>query len=212
MGMVVAVFIKILVFSFLIMRRLTSILFIHLVALSLVMAQSSSQPGAETISYYDDSRAFVDDSYLLESALENSIERIYQIYDSSFQVINGYAEREGANLRQGFALGHVNLYGHEYGVFFEQTIARNLFSEEDQLKDGRDNIFVGGYISVPYWRPNKSFLFKMNLRAGMVGQSHFLVVPATIIDYRVGRNVHLSAGVGLRGFKATQLFNVIFVL
>lgn len=117
-----------------------------------------------------------------------------------------YMEKTQVSPKLGIQVGYKLKGGYTIGGFYQKAIELPTNQETTKARF-YEQAFYGVVLGTTLYN-HKNVDIDLNVRTGVSNGLNFIITPSAIVDYRLGKMIHLKGGVGVRSFRPTYMAGI----
>ena len=117
-----------------------------------------------------------------------------------------YMEKTKVSPKLGIQVGYKLKGGYTIGGFYQKEVELPMSQEVSKPRFYEKELY--GVVLGTNLYCYKSLSVDLNVRTGVSNKANFVITPSTIVDYNLGKMIHVQGGIGMRGFRPTYLAGI----
>ncbi|MEQ8554028.1 MAG: hypothetical protein RIC06_22490 [Cyclobacteriaceae bacterium] len=117
-----------------------------------------------------------------------------------------YLEKTQVSPKLGIQIGYKLKGGYTIGGFYQKAVELPT-NQETKKPRFHEQAFYGVVLGTTLYN-HKNVDIDLNVRTGVSNGLNFIITPSAIVDYRLGKMIHLKGGVGVRSFRPTYMAGI----
>ncbi|MEM8939860.1 MAG: hypothetical protein AAGC64_10985 [Bacteroidota bacterium] len=125
------------------------------------------------------------------------------------RIVNSYMEKTKDGMKLGATAGFKNVYGIEWGCFYQRDVKIQNETKSTQVRRMEDKI-IGFYFAGSIF-DSRYFNSKIHARVGIVDGEGLAIIPTMFSYFKAGDRLRIGGGVGLRAYAPTYLTSLSII-
>ena len=117
-----------------------------------------------------------------------------------------YMEKTRVSPKLGIQVGYKLKGGYTVGGFYQKEVELPMNQEVNKPRFYEKELY--GLVLGANLYSHKNLSIDLNIRTGISNKTNFIITPSSIIDYRLGKMIHVQGGIGMRSFRPTYLAGI----